>query len=32
MAGFELLSHWYEEGLRGEATFVRKVLYDSLFR
>jgi FkbM family methyltransferase len=32
MSGFELLSHWYEEGLRGEATFVRKVLYDSLFR
>jgi FkbM family methyltransferase len=32
MAGFELLSHWYEEGAEGEAVFVRKPLYDSLFR
>ena len=30
--GFELLSHWYREGIQGEATFVRKHLYDSLFR
>lgn len=30
--GFELLSHWYEENKEGEATFVRKYLYDSLFR
>lgn len=32
MSGFELLSHWYQEGAHGEATFVRKVLYDSVFR
>lgn len=32
MNGFELLSHWYRERAHGEATFVRKVLYDSLFR
>ena len=32
MSGFELLSHWYEEGLQGEATFVRRALYDSIFR
>lgn len=30
--GFELLAHWYEEGNEGEATFVRKNMYDSLFR
>ncbi len=30
--GFELLSHWYQEGKEGEATFVRKYMYDSLFR
>lgn len=30
--GFELLSHWYEEGAQGEATFVRRILYDSIFR
>jgi FkbM family methyltransferase len=30
--GFELLSHWYEEGKEGEATFIRKYMYDSLFR
>jgi FkbM family methyltransferase len=32
MAGFELLSHWYEEGVEGEAVFLRRTLYDSLFR
>jgi FkbM family methyltransferase len=32
MAGFELLCHWYEEGRQGEATFVQRVLYDSVFR
>ena len=32
MMGFELLSHWYQEGVHGEATFVRKALYDSIFR
>jgi len=32
MNGFELLSHWYEEGETGEATFVRKCMYDSIFR
>jgi FkbM family methyltransferase len=30
--GFELLSHWYQEGKEGEATFIRKCMYDSLFR
>lgn len=30
--GFELLSHWYQEGKEGEATFIRKYMYDSLFR
>ncbi len=29
---FEMLSHWYHEGLQGEAIFVKKRLYDSLFR
>lgn len=29
---FELLSHWYQEGKEGEATFVRKYLYDSIFK
>jgi FkbM family methyltransferase len=32
MMGFELLSHWYQERFQGEATFVRKALYDSIFR
>jgi FkbM family methyltransferase len=32
MAGFELLSHWYQEEGEGEAVFLRKALYDSLFR
>lgn len=30
--GFELIAHWYEEGNEGEATFIRKYIYDSLFR
>lgn len=30
--GFELLSHWYFEKLYGEATFVRKEIYDALYR
>jgi FkbM family methyltransferase len=29
--GFTLLSHWYQEGKEGEATFVRKYMYDSIF-
>ncbi|MEI8365851.1 MAG: FkbM family methyltransferase [Parachlamydiaceae bacterium] len=29
--GFELLSHRYVEGKEGEAIFVRKCLYDSIF-
>lgn len=32
MAGFELLSHWYEDGLEGEAMYLARPLYDSLFR
>lgn len=31
IAGFALLSHWYAEGGQGEATFIRKVFYDSVF-
>ena len=30
--GFEMMSHWYIEGKKGEATFVRKEYYDSIFR
>lgn len=30
--GFTLLSHWYREGLQGEATFVQTKIYDSIFR
>ncbi len=30
--GFEMLSHWYLEGLQGEAIFVKKYMYDALFR
>jgi len=29
---FEMLAHWYCEDLQGEATFVRKAYYDSIFR
>ncbi|MEI8365853.1 MAG: FkbM family methyltransferase [Parachlamydiaceae bacterium] len=29
--GLTLLSHWYEEGKEGEAVFVRKCMYDSIF-
>ena len=29
---FELLSHWYLEGQGGEALFIRKCMYDSIFR
>ena len=29
---FEMLAHWYYEGLQGEATFVRKAYYESIFR
>jgi FkbM family methyltransferase len=32
MQGFELLGHWYQEGKEGEATFVRRYMYDALFR
>ena len=31
-AGFEMLSHWYREGTHGEALFVKKYMYDALFR
>lgn len=30
--GFELLSHWYQEDGEGEATFVKKYMYNALFR
>jgi FkbM family methyltransferase len=29
--GFTMLSHWYREGLQGEATFIRKYIYNALF-
>ncbi len=29
--GFVMLSHWYREGLQGEATFVRKTICDTVF-
>jgi FkbM family methyltransferase len=29
---FEMLAHWYCEGSHGEATFVRKAYYNSIFR
>ena len=29
--GFKLLSHRYEEGKEGEAIFIRKCMYDSIF-
>lgn len=29
--GFTLLSHWYKVGKTGEAVFVRKCMYDSIF-
>lgn len=29
--GFKMLSHWYREGLQGEATFIRKYIYSALF-
>ncbi len=31
-SGFELLAHWYLEGLHGEAIFIKKYIYDALFR
>ena len=30
-SGFVMLSHWYREGLQGEATFVRKTICDLVF-
>lgn len=30
--GFILLSHWYLEGLQGEATFIKTRIYDAIFR
>jgi FkbM family methyltransferase len=30
--GFTLLSHWYLEGLQGEATFIQTRIFDALFR
>lgn len=30
--GFTLLSHWYREGLQGEATFIQTRIYDAMFR
>lgn len=29
--GFILLSHWYKDGEGGEAMFIRKIMYDSVF-
>lgn len=29
---FVLFSHWYLEGLQGEATFIQKKIYDAIFR
>lgn len=31
-SGFTLLSHWYLEGLQGEATFIQTRIYDALFK
>jgi FkbM family methyltransferase len=30
--GFTLYSHWYLEGLQGEATFIQTRIFDALFR
>lgn len=30
--GFEMLSHWFYQGEYGEATFIRKEIYDALFK
>jgi FkbM family methyltransferase len=30
--GFEMLSHWYFKNESGEATFIRKEIYDALYR
>ncbi len=32
MSGFEMAAHVYRDGDRGEATFVRRIVYDSVFR
>ncbi len=29
--GFRILSHWYREGTDGDAIFIRKTIYESLF-
>ena len=31
-SGFQLLSHWYREGLQGDAIFVKKEIYEAVFR
>ncbi len=31
-SGFTLLSHWYLEGLQGEATFIQTRIFDAIFR
>jgi hypothetical protein len=31
-SGFVLMSHWYLDGLQGEATFIRSKLYNAVFR
>lgn len=31
-SGFTLLSHWYREGLQGDAIFIRKEIYNSVFQ
>ena len=28
-SGFELAAHWYDEGLQGDAVFVKKTVYDN---
>jgi FkbM family methyltransferase len=32
MNQFELLAHWFYSGQQGEAIFIKKCIYDSLFR
>jgi FkbM family methyltransferase len=30
--GFEMLAHWYLEGLQGEATFLRTEIFNAMYR
>jgi hypothetical protein len=32
LSGFCLLSHWYREGCRGEALFIRKDIYNAIYQ